>query len=143
MKFCEWALSVLHSIERLWQIWNESSAESHAISHGNWDYTNRESSEYFMGFTIIHITTRLTHIPVQKIILYRYDYMTLKINSFSTKMCICTKRISRLSLCSNFFTSGHRIIFMLSAKIHQVCFRISTWSSTVRDIVMCPYLLNH
>ena len=97
-------------------MWNVSSAESHTVSHENWDYTSRESSEYVTRFNLIHSTTRITHIPFQEIILYRYDYVTLRINSFSATMCACTKRILPLSLCSKFFTTGHSIILMLSAE---------------------------
>jgi hypothetical protein len=77
----------------LWRCRNCSCGEAHAVSHGNWDCPNRESSKYFMTINRFHTTTGRAPICAQAIVHYGWNFANghitrpLRMSSFYITKC--------------------------------------------------------
>jgi len=107
-------------------IWTQPTkihGETRVISHENWICPNWRSSKYFMLINHIYTTACKVHICLQMIVLYTCNVLNGCNINMLWMSCFYTKfywqHVLHMRVCSVSITitSGHRIIFMLSANV--------------------------
>jgi hypothetical protein len=125
------------------RLWNESRWENHAISHENWSYPNQASSKFFVTTKCNHTThfsgSAQLFLDDRPLWMQQHNTNELSLHNILWK----TKHVLRVTVrsVSATVTSGHGIIFILSANVGIRSASTSAFGLELSEIVMGPYLL--